>query len=325
MIPDYLAAFEEYGKPGTTTVLLSLAGAICLDLMYKSIKTRWPEAYTSLSTDFDKQVRTNPVRSLFLFRGMPVFLISLFTAVMAERGGAYPWISAALLLAFYLASTTFKNIKNTIKLPRSSNWIVTLLYHCGATTAVVTVVILATALRTSLDPLIPPTKDILIALWAGLFATLFAAVARASLLPEKLDARGVVDQLKSDIGKENWDYAAVVAGTNLQFRNFIRAILLAEAQQRPRWFRRLERVKGLIYRPGTYGVAQVAAAKPISDKESIDLLAQRFSDYCFLYRLDYSWYRQLEYDLIRMHNSDQQHAQRVTEFLSILDRDTDYA
>lgn len=319
MIPDYLALFEEYGKPAAITILLSVTGAICLDLIYKSIKTRWPETYTSLSTDFDKQVRTNPVRSLILFRGMPVFFISLFTAVMAQRSGAYPWITAALLLALYLTPTTFKEIKKTVRLPRPSNWIVLLLYHCGAAAAVVTVVILATGLRTSLEPLIPPTRDILIALWAGLFATLFAAAARASLRPQQLDRREIIDQLKDDIGKANWDYTAVVAGPNLKFCNLLRAILLAEAQQRPRWFRKLERVKGLFYGPGTYGVAQIASSKPVCDRKSIDLLAHLFSDYYFPCRLDSCWYKRLEYDLVRLHNPDPQHARRITEFFSELD------
>lgn len=315
MNPDFLAAIEHQARPAVITLLLSVTGAAILDRLYKAIKTNWPEAYTTISTDFDKQVRTSPIRSLVLFRGVPVFLIALFTVVMAERYGGNSWICATLLAGFYLTPTTLKLIAEIVKPPRDSNWVVMLGYQCGSAVAVVTVVILATSLRASLEVFIPPTKDILIALWAGLFATLFTAAARNSLRPVKLTGAGIVNQLKDDIGAENWAYTAKAAQGNTELKYLLRAILLAEAQQRPRWFRRMERIKGLFYRPGTYGVAQVASAKPIGDKESIDILAQRFEGYDFYTDYHTENYGRLKADLYRIHNQDWDHAVRIVDFL----------
>ena len=47
--------------------------------------------------------------------------------------------------------------------------------------------------------------------------------------------------------------------------------MITESIQRPKWFRRLERILGLIYRRGTYGIMQVRNDRPIGDKQSIDI------------------------------------------------------
>ena len=47
-------------------------------------------------------------------------------------------------------------------------------------------------------------------------------------------------------------------------------MILVESIQRPRWFRCLERLKGLIFRKGTYGLMQVKSPSPIGDRASID-------------------------------------------------------
>lgn len=314
MSPECLAAIIDFLKSISITLLLSVVGASVLHWVYQFIKTHWPEAYTSISTDFDQQVRTNPFRSMVLFRGGPVFLIALFVTVLVDRYGGYPWIGAFLLIAIYLAFTTFKAVWETVRHPRPPHWAVLVFYHFVSAITVGIVVLFATTLRQPLENFIPPTKDLLISVWAGLFATAFAAVARTILSPAKLSEAEIIEQLQTDIGKDTWDYVSKVSTDNSEI---LRAIILAEVQQRPRWFRRLERVKGVFHGPGTYGVAQVAAPKPISDRESIESLGERFSTYSVPKTDGYPDYCRLREDLLA-HNPDGPHADRIIDFYRLL-------
>ena len=317
MSPECSSTFIDHLQEIGVTILLSAVGASVLHLIYQSIKTRWPEAYTSISTDFDQQVRTNPFRSMVLFRGGPVFLIALFATVLVERYGGYPWASAILLIVIYLTFTTFKAIWETTSRPRPPHWAVLVCYHLASAVVVGLLVLAATALRTPLESFIPPTKDLLIAVWAGLFAMVFAAGARTILSPTKLSEGEILEQLKKDIGDENWKHIAKVAKDNKELRELLSAIILAEAQQRPRWFRRLERIKGIFSSPGTYGVAQVASPQPIEDRESIELLAEKFANYSVPQTYGYPDYQQLRRDLLA-HNPDGPHAGRIIEFHKLL-------
>jgi hypothetical protein len=56
--------------------------------------------------------------------------------------------------------------------------------------------------------------------------------------------------------------------------NLVAAVLLTENLRRPAWVRAIERAKGKLSAPGSYGVMQVMADKPISDRESIDRTIQ---------------------------------------------------
>lgn len=105
---------------------------------------------------------------------------------------------------------------------------------------------------------------------------------------------------------------------NLQ--NLVIAVVLAEVQQRPRWFRRLERLGGKVLGAGTYGVAQVAADNPITDEESIDILVDRLNTDAVrdaLLKGPYS----LEFEKICQDlNSDFRHASRIKHFYETIDQ-----
>ena len=53
-----------------------------------------------------------------------------------------------------------------------------------------------------------------------------------------------------------------------------KATILTESIQRPRWFRRLERLKGILFPRGTYGIMQVRSSRPIGDRRSIERALQ---------------------------------------------------
>jgi hypothetical protein len=66
-----------------------------------------------------------------------------------------------------------------------------------------------------------------------------------------------------------WDLAKRTADNAGADASLALAVMVVENLQRPPWFRRLERLKGFIFKRGTYGIMQVAAPQPITDEESI--------------------------------------------------------
>ncbi|WP_146341312.1 hypothetical protein [Nesterenkonia sp. NBAIMH1] len=177
---------------------------------------------------------------------------------------------------------------------------------------------LATFLRGQLAGLIPEIDDILIAVWAGLFASLFLAAARYLMASRPLQADELTEGLVKDIGLDKWEYISQAAKEHGADGDLLRAIILAEVQQRPRWFRRLERAKGLVFRAGTYGIAQIAASKPISDKESVDRLAESFAGYVVPRTGDHWESVAALRERLMRHNPDAAHIDRITLMYELL-------
>lgn len=105
------------------------------------------------------------------------------------------------------------------------------------------------------------------------------AVAAQRLVAVAPDRGRDLDRAREDIGQDLLGYARRAAAREDCDSDVIQALVTAECVQRPRWVRRLERVKGRVVAGGSYGVAQVYAASPISDEASIDELCHRFHGY----------------------------------------------
>lgn len=126
--------------------------------------------------------------------------------------------------------------------------------------------------------LTPTPRDIMLALWIGVIAAVVGAVIqRVSSQAGGVDE--TVAHAKRDVGTELWQRIDVAASANDCDGDLLRAIVCAEVSQRPKWFRRLERVKGVFVPAGSYGPAQMTASRPVDDVASIDRLATSFAGF----------------------------------------------
>lgn len=302
-----------------TSCALALLGVLLLRATYSLIKTNWPESYTSVETRAEEHIRVNPIRTYILFRGGPVFIIALFISVSIERAGGIVWLGYWLMIIVYLICTTGKAIYDMIqKESRHPNWTMMSIYHVISIVVVLFVGTLAVLLRSLFASWIPGQQDLLIAIWAGIFATLLGAAAHHILKPTRVESHGVVDVLRKDVGETAWDYLTKSTPNQPYLQDLARAILLAECQQRPKWFRRLERLGGKIWGKGTYGVAQAAADSPITDEQSIDILISHLRALP-VYSATFNGPYSDEFSkLCRSWNDDPAHARRIGEFYEIL-------
>lgn len=181
-------------------------------------------------------------------------------------------------LAYVIATNgraAFAASSSTAQDPRPRSLV---LYYADAST-LVALAVLASALTYSLwSPLIPQPSEVVLALWTGAIAAVLAAYVqtfrRREPEPDELVARA-----RNDMGEVLWQHAEESAWQHDCDPDLIRAIIVAEVAQRPDWLRRLEYAKGRFFPQGSYGVAQIRAAQPMSETESIDALAASLAGY----------------------------------------------
>ena len=324
LIPPTAESLKSLG----ITLLLATLGAVALSAVYKRIQTEWPAAYTSVKASIDNQVRESPLRSYIFLRGGPIAILTAFTITVIQRAGGYPWIGITTLLAIHIYSTNFKAMKEVFRKPQNPNWTILTIYHTCSIAVIFTFGITVTTFRNKISPLIPDNNNLLTAAWSAVFVTILAAIAQSLLTPQHLQGQELINSLIHDIGRENWCYIEQVARQkhiNHAELLCLKSIILAEAQQRPSWFRRLEKVKGYVIKKGTYGVAQFSSDKPISDKTSIKKLADFILDDGALKSLSAEQKDRYNPDLIRAiekladkHNPDSQHKERIIHFFNTL-------
>lgn len=310
----YTNCLSDAGRSLLLTGALALFGVLLLKSTYSLIDTRWPEAYTSVDTHVNVHIRTNPIRTYLLFRGGPVFIIATFISVSLDRTHGMVWAGFWTMILVYLASTTGLAIRDMLKPPRHPNWTMLSVFHALSLLVVVSIGILAVQLRSLFEPIIPEGRELLIAIWAGVFATMMASVARRILTPQRAEGFEVIRSIKRDIGSKAWLYLVNSTPHQGKFLSFAMAVVLAESQQRPRWFRKLERVGGKFRGAGTYGIAQVAADGPLTDEKSIDLMFQKLDTPAVHSALAESDSSYEIYDICLSWNDDYSHATRIRSF-----------
>lgn len=146
--------------------------------------------------------------------------------------------------------------------------------HLMTAVAVAACLIGTAMLREHLASWVPDFATIRDAIWAGLIASLLAfAFIRWTRASESNLAEVVMAQ-RQRVGPELIWYARQLAMERSLDPDLVETTILTESIQRPRWFRRLERLKGIVFRKGTYGIMQVRSSRPIGDRRSIERALQ---------------------------------------------------
>lgn len=310
----YTHCLSDAGRSALLTGVLALLGVLLLKSTYSLIDTKWPEAYASVDTHVNVHIRTNPIRTYLFFRGGPVFIIATFISVSLDRTHGWIWAGFWIMIIVYLGLTTGRAIRDMFRPPRHPNWTMLAVFHALSVFVVVSIGLLAVQLRSLFEPIIPEGQELLIAIWAGVFATMMASVARSMLTPQRAEGFDVVRSIKRDIGSKAWQYMVNSAPHQGKFLSLAMAVVLAESQQRPRWFRKLERIGGKFRGAGTYGIAQVAADGPLTDEKSIDLMFQRLDTPAVHSALAESESTFEVYEISLSWNDDDSHAIRIMRF-----------
>lgn len=300
--------------------LAALALSIILHYCYRLIKSEWPASYQSLfeSTTYRKALR--PVRYV-VFRSTPIILSAIFGTVQLERYEKPVWLFGILLWIFHTLDTNGRALlelrdqydDNVTKRPRQALYVLMIVGTLILIQVSVLVALYVSRNTDVLDVLIPDIADIIVDMWVGIIGIILFFMF-LQLINIDRSYEGAINRIRKQIDSHFMRYVrSTVTDTGFDFRLF-EAVLIAESLQRPRWFRILERLKGLVWKSGTYGVMQVRSDRPLSDRESID---KALSEYGNLFinvsdRHDDGWYSDVVTRL-RIYNGSEAFIQTVMD------------
>jgi hypothetical protein len=178
-------------------------------------------------------------------------------------------------------------------------------FWLGSSVIVVASALAAYLLRDVLDRLVPPPAEMMAALWTGLFASAIAVAAIRTMTVEPIDTSALLARSETEIPRELFEYAQELSAKHDADYVLVRAVMLTENLQRPPWLRSVERFKGRFFRRGTYGIMQVSADRPLSDRESIEVAVRNHFAGTALIPNENMWPRvDLFSDVLKTYNSN---------------------
>lgn len=248
-----------------------LLAALALNLIYGRIQSEWPENYFSL-TDYWSYVKALVPSRYIVFRFGPVVLIGLFGVRQLDALGWPVWPFAAVTFAAHVGVTSLRAVWRIARFRRAGERSAPLIVlHLATASAIAVCLAGSTLVSGELSLLVPDLESIRDGIWAALFGSMLAfAFIRSTRAPQRtLDE--VIAATRRRINPELLNYAWHSAHERGLDTGVVETVLLVEAIQRPKWFRRLEWLKGRLFRRGSYGIMQVQSQRPIGDRTSIDL------------------------------------------------------
>ena len=248
-----------------------LVAALALNLINRRIQSEWPENYFSL-TDYWSYVKALVPSRYIVFRFGPVVLVGLFGVRQLDELGWPVWPFAAVTFGAHVGVTSLRAVWRIARYRRAGERSAPLIVlHLGTAAAIAACLAGSALVSGELSFLVPDLESIRNEIWAALFGSMLAfAFIRSTRAPQRTLV-DIIAATRSRIGPELLNYAWLSAHERGLDTRVVETVLIVEAIQRPRWFRRLEWLKGVVFRRGSYGIMQAQSQRPIGDRASIDL------------------------------------------------------
>ena len=178
-----------------------------MNAVYGFFRTEWPESYTSLDSRIEHQYKSNHIRTLVGFRGLPVAVVVFLISEMIDRTGGYVLAGLLGMTSLYLLSTTARAVFDVLKRPRHPNYKFIVLHQGGQVCIVLFFAWIGLVSQDLWGIWIPSGEDLAIAIFAGSFASVMAIWTRGWLTASRLPFTDLVAELRKDIGQVSLDYA----------------------------------------------------------------------------------------------------------------------
>lgn len=260
-----------------TTVILGLLGAGFLHVLYLTMRSKWPESYMSVRTALDKAPRSSALRYLLL-RCCPTYAVGSLLAITVERLGGNALVALVCMGVPYALVNDGRALWR-LRREGAGRGPVLWFYYVFNLVLIAGLVALSYLTYRWYAEFVPEPDELIFAVWTAVFAAVLATAFQQLLRSPDLSVERKLAAARKDIGEDTWAYVNEAAlGADCE-PVLMHAIVAAEALQRPRWMRRLERAKGRLVPEGTYGVAQMTASHPLSDAQSVQALCQAHAGY----------------------------------------------
>lgn len=258
--------------------LIGLIAAIFLRATYQLISNRWPEGY-DYSTRMIERAPKNGVIPYLLFRSLPTYIVGVLAIVTSDRLDGNVYVAATVLGVVYIGAGEVWAAINCHRRRDPRKNILISLYMINAL-LVLTALILAVMSRHAVAGFVPSPAELLSSLWTACFVAVFVYFMDRVFRRDELRNPTLSDARKM-LGLDLEKYAKSMSVKMNCCPELVLAVILAECEQRPKWFRDAERMFGRIAgsKGITYGVGQIRSDRPLSDVQSIDDLCAGMSGY----------------------------------------------
>lgn len=286
---------------------------------YRAVEWRWPERYIGMHETFGLSSQETWLRFLG-YRALPTFVIAASCFVTLDRLNAPTWVAAAVIWALSVIAT---HGRVAVAALRSSRGEVNYAgYHLQMVVLLTGVIAIALLAAPAWKPLVPTPSELVSALWSGLLVAGLGGALFVILRPRSESApyygpRYFIDRASKDVGIEVLDWLFLESIRTGADPILLKALLVVEVVQRPKWFRQLEAVGAWLGLKTTTGAMQMPSRQPLSDRESITRAAEEYAGTWSLRYIDSGRYSLWEPDLgdlwpvATRHNGDAKFAEAV--------------
>lgn len=267
----------RYNRPMELTYVLLTAAIVnaVLYVFYDFFKIKWPEFYFSTGDITSFIVSVSPFR-YFAFRFLPVLLANILViAIFKDHLSLNDMLRAGFASGvFYAARSDLVTLwgllivsKQTKPFNKSSQVIL----HIVASAFIVACSLVGGYLaRLPMVAYIIPSTTVLI---DNIYSSFITAVLVVYLY-KLYSSRGKDQEIYLADATRNLpsDIVKLIEAESKKHRankNLVLAVCATENIQRPKWVRKLENLKGLVFPKGTYGIMQVSSREPLTDEESV--------------------------------------------------------
>ena len=244
-------------------LVVGTGGSSTLWLFYSAVGNRWPEKYFASDRGVDPIVSRGGPRYV-AFRFIPVYITAILCGATAEWWHTNRTFALMWLAVIYIAAGSGRSVvQGLLQKPLAIGIVV---FRFASILIILAAVASAALTGGRLDFLLPNADEVLANIWIAVFIIIAAQVA-VHLSAQQPATNALSAQSAREVGKtliSKLEQAPDVADTTV-----LVALALTENLQRPRWIRRLERLKG---GPGSYGLMQMHHSAPLTDEQSVDKL-----------------------------------------------------
>ncbi|WP_404290590.1 hypothetical protein [Glutamicibacter arilaitensis] len=265
--------------PTIDAVLLGVIAGVLLKPVFRAYAVEWPAQYSDVSSVVDSASSRN-YRVYLAFRFVPVLLTSALVVGIAEAFDLNTSWAVLALIGVHLVLTSLSPgiwrdvVRQTagIRLRRS-------LIHIMSAMLIALAAFIPLWLRKYREIWVPSVEQLKEAFWASLIIGLVFLVYRRLTEFSKDESTADVSGNLKRINAANEKEVMFWSHRYSTSPRFVMSVVAAESINRPRILRMLERLVGIVFRSGSYGIAQMQSKRPVSDSESIRLLCKQYSEF----------------------------------------------
>lgn len=277
--------FMEIPNDGTVYVLVIFSASI-IYFLYRFVESKWPDIYFTTSDKSTAILAMNPLW-FFSFRFFPVFLtITLILSLLKEDSFTLrERVAAGFMIGLIHVFNTdvralCKIFRRDSSIHAYSNKAGQILAHLLSIVLILVLSLLGGVVSfcNFTQRMTPTFQGVLDNIWSSVIIALSLFII--SKLPNlignilsvddiyKVSLEGIDSKILREINAQSLVY-------NVN-RHLVKSICIVENLQRPKWLRKLERLKSFVSPRGTYGIMQVYSDRYVSDIQSVSIAMEKY-------------------------------------------------